>query len=314
MFQPANVTKVVRGLLSSAYQTLSAPKGFVGASKSLSTNAMKLRTPTANHHLRSLARAGAHGHARGAIASQAGSAPATRASLACFCTSDVLGSVMSKKSPTTLGEILTEELKTEKSLYYRDEILDGVPAGFQLKETDGDSSLELVTEYKGETIAVVFSITEFRTEEEDYDFDDFEEDEDEEDEGGKKGEIESGDQDESGADDDDDYEEEPDPSIDFNVHVTKGKDTLTFECTTDGSIYSINTVNISSEDAPMDKLEYEGPNFEDLEENLQEGFFEYLHERGIDYEFSRYLFTVAMDKEQREYMNWLKDIQAFVAK
>ena len=64
----------------------------------------------------------------------------------------------------------------------------------------------------------------------------------------------------------------------------------------------------------MDKLEYEGPNFEDLEENLQEAFFEYLHERGITYDFARYLFNFAIDKEQREYMNWLKDIKSFVSK
>ena len=31
---------------------------------------------------------------------------------------------VSKRTPTTLGEILSEELKTEETLYYRDEILD----------------------------------------------------------------------------------------------------------------------------------------------------------------------------------------------
>ncbi|QDZ18071.1 mitochondrial glycoprotein [Chloropicon primus] len=219
---------------------------------------------------------------------------------------------VSKKTPTTLGEILSEELKTEESLYYKDELIDSVPAGFELTQTDGDSSMELSTEYKGETVAVVFSITEFRSDEGDFDnLDDYEDDEDEPAEGA--GAVAPG-EDDFEDDDDDNYEEEPEPSIDFNVHIGKGKETLTFECTTDGSIYTINTVNISNEDSPMERLEYEGPNFEDLEENLQEGFFEYLHERGIDYEFARYLFTVAIDKEQREYMNWLKDIQSFVSK
>ena len=141
--------------------------------------------------------------------------------------------------------------------------------------------MELNAEHKNESISVVFSITEFRTDDADFaDFDDMEEEE----EGGEAGGEEAGENDE---DDDDDYEEEPEPSIDFNVHVTKGEETLTFECTTDGSIYTINTVNMSRENTPMERLEYEGPNFDDLEENLQEGFFEYLHERGVDYEFAR---------------------------
>ena len=61
---------------------------------------------------------------------------------------------VSKKVPTTLGEILADELKTETSLYHRDEMLDAIPQGFKLLETDGDSNMELVTQYKGEDIAV----------------------------------------------------------------------------------------------------------------------------------------------------------------
>ena len=228
---------------------------------------------------------------------------------------------VSKKVPTTLGEILADELKTETSLYHRDEMLDAIPQGFKLLETDGDSNMELVTQYKGEDIAVVFSITEFRNEESGFDDDFGEEDfmdsfeDDDVQESEKKGEkiAASEDDDDEYDDEDDEFEEEPEPAIDFNVHIGKGKKTLTFECTTDGNIYSINTVNISNEDDSADKVEYEGPNFEDLEENLQEGFFDYLHERGINYDFARYLFTVAIDKEQREYMTWLKDLETFVA-
>jgi len=174
-----------------------------------------------------------------------------------------------------------------------------------------------VTTYKGEQVSVVFSITDFKNEEYDDDFD-FDDDEDDEEAVEEEGEGKGKDEGDLEVDledyDDDDYESEPEPVIDFNVHISKGSETLTFECTTDGSIYSINTVNMSNEEAEEDKIEYEGPNFEDLEENLQEGFFEYLHERGVDYDFARFLFTVAIDKEQREYMNWLKDIKKFVAK
>jgi len=44
---------------------------------------------------------------------------------------------VSKKEPTTLGEILADELQTEESLYHRDELLDRIPAGFELVESDG---------------------------------------------------------------------------------------------------------------------------------------------------------------------------------
>ena len=236
-----------------------------------------------------------------------------------------LSTMVSKKTPTTLGEILDEEIKAEKKLYHKDEFLDAVPAGFKVVDSDGDSSMELISEYQGEQIAVTFSITDFKNEESDYgdfDFDDDEDDEDVEDEqeenqveGKEETEAkeEEGD-DEDFEDEDEEYDEEPEPSIDFNVHIGKGKETLTFECTTDGTLYSINTVNMSNEESQMDVLEYEGPNFEDLEEPLQEAFFEYLHERGITYEFARYLFEYAIDKEQREYMKWLKDIKGFVSR
>ena len=44
------------------------------------------------------------------------------------------------------------------------------------------------------------------------------------------------------------------------------------------------------------------------------GFFFLVHSSSNPHDFRRFLFTVAIDKEQREYMNWLKDIKKFVAK
>ncbi len=265
---------------------------------------------------------------------------------------------VSKKEPTTLGEILADELQTEESLYHRDEILDNIPAGFELVESDGtslpapggrashsscllalhlscvntvprnelrnslsdqsassrlffsydaaaaagDSNVELVTTYKGEQVSVVFSITDFKNEDydDDFEFDDDEDDEDEE-EGEEAGAAKSKEEEDLEVDledyDDDEFESEPEPVIDFDVHVNKGSETLTFECTTDGSIYSINTVNMSNEAAAEDKIEYEGPNFEDLEENLQEGFFEYVQFLPLTHSHSHR--TPAITQEKR---------------
>ena len=44
------------------------------------------------------------------------------------------------------------------------------------------------------------------------------------------------------------------------------------------------------------------------------GSFFLVYSSSNPHDFRRLLFTVAIDKEQREYMNWLKDIKGFVSK
>mmetsp|Transcript_37192 Transcript_37192/g.94486 ORF Transcript_37192/g.94486 Transcript_37192/m.94486 type:complete len:246 (-) Transcript_37192:67-804(-) len=51
---------------------------------------------------------------------------------------------------------------------------------------------------------------------------------------------------------------------------------------------------------------YHGPEFEDLDDKLQEAMDEYLAELGMCTEICDFVDAMAIDKEQREYVQWLK--------
>jgi complement component 1 Q subcomponent-binding protein, mitochondrial len=59
---------------------------------------------------------------------------------------------------------------------------------------------------------------------------------------------------------------------------------------------------------------YGGPVMATLEDELQEVFFEYLEARGIDENLATFINDYTLFKEQKEYIQWLKDVQNFVAK
>lgn len=58
---------------------------------------------------------------------------------------------------------------------------------------------------------------------------------------------------------------------------------------------------------------YAGPAFEELDVSLQTAFYEYLAERGIDDELAANLADYCANKEQQEYVHWLKSMKDFVA-
>ena len=67
------------------------------------------------------------------------------------------------------------------------------------------------------------------------------------------------------------------------------------------------------DDAPVDGA-YSGPAFGELEESVQDAFGQHLEARGVDAALLDYLVELSVDKEQREYVNWLKRTAAFVKK
>lgn len=58
---------------------------------------------------------------------------------------------------------------------------------------------------------------------------------------------------------------------------------------------------------------YMGPVYEELDEELQATFSKYLEERGIDTALATFLPDYVDYKEQKEYVNWLKDVNEFVS-
>lgn len=102
----------------------------------------------------------------------------------------------------------------------------------------------------------------------------------------------------------------------FDVNVTKRGASLAFECITDGvnvDILSVQLRHGGDEAAQDDDSAYGGPEFSTLDASLQDAFAAYLHARGVDAVLAEYLVELSIDKEQREYANWLKSTAAFVA-
>mmetsp|Transcript_67088 Transcript_67088/g.132091 ORF Transcript_67088/g.132091 Transcript_67088/m.132091 type:complete len:234 (-) Transcript_67088:99-800(-) len=77
--------------------------------------------------------------------------------------------------------------------------------------------------------------------------------------------------------------------------------------------YIIGNVKAYADAAEKESVSgYNGPEFEDLDDKLQEAFDEYLAEVGMNNELCDFIDASASDKEQREYIRWLKTAKAFL--
>ena len=214
------------------------------------------------------------------------------------------------KSERTLTEALLEEHAHESAAYEPSETATaGPPAPFELHETKGDAEVTLTRKFgdnDAEEVTVTFIAQEDPYEEDDFDDEDFDIDAEAED-----GTTEDDDVD--GLNDDEDA-----ITISFNVVVSKtdGSAYLDFDCLTDGEIIEIRHVGFEAfdEENPVIGTTYSGPNFEDLEESVQDKFHDYLEERGINADLANYIIEAHLDKEQREYTSWLERVAHFVKK
>jgi complement component 1 Q subcomponent-binding protein, mitochondrial len=106
---------------------------------------------------------------------------------------------------------------------------------------------------------------------------------------------------------------EPELGVPFQVAIEKNGNKVLVDCLA-GSMLEVKNVQYcpSGKDIEQDKL-YAGPIFEDLDEELQNSFVQYLAELGVNDDVSFFIAGYADRKEQREYENWLKAVQAFTA-
>merc|ERR1712048_461186 len=90
---------------------------------------------------------------------------------------------------------------------------------------------------------------------------------------------------------------------------------LTFNCSTqpgEDHRYVIGNVKAFANAEEKESItSYNGPEFEDLDDKLQEAFDEYLAELGVSTEVCDFVDAMAVDKEQREYVRWLKNCKTF---
>lgn len=107
---------------------------------------------------------------------------------------------------------------------------------------------------------------------------------------------------------------------DFSVYITGEKTNLHVDLSSVDGELSINTMNLIDDiDAHMkitkelnfDNSKYVGPEFNNLDEKLQNSFIDYLNNLGVDESLGVFIEHLSLDKEQRLYMNWLKNVQEF---
>ncbi|KAG8380747.1 hypothetical protein BUALT_Bualt06G0048200 [Buddleja alternifolia] len=162
-----------------------------------------------------------------------------------------------------------------------------VPQGFPFKIEDhpGQQTISLTREYQGETICVEVYMPDLVTGEEN---DDNDNDEEGEERGGQS-------------------------SIPLVVKVSKKSGPcLEFGCTAYPDQVMIDSLSVKDPDNSEDQIAYEGPDFSDLDENLQKAFHKYLEIRGIKASTTNFLHGYMIDKDSREYIGWLKNLQKFV--
>merc|ERR1719343_916431 len=109
-----------------------------------------------------------------------------------------------------------------------------------------------------------------------------------------------------------------DEATEFCVTVEdkSGNSGVTFYCSTQaGEDHRFVIGNVKAWNSPEEKERasaYNGPDFEDVDEQLQEAMDDYLAEVGVNSDVCDFIDVMATDKEQREYVRWLKTSKAFL--
>jgi complement component 1 Q subcomponent-binding protein len=191
----------------------------------------------------------------------------------------------------SLPDLLTQEIEHEAAEEEIDqEYLDAkelILKTFTLTEEPHVGIVSLERTYNSEVITVKFDIQNVS--------DDEEQDYDEESEGQEEG------------------EEQRSYGINYEIEVKKGEESLVFDCVA-GETNKIRAVQFFKNKDLDDTDVYGGPNFDDLEPAVQDGFTSYLEDRKIDDDLSFFILAHSREKEQREYVNWLTGILNFTSK
>ncbi|KAG0501441.1 hypothetical protein HPP92_001513 [Vanilla planifolia] len=107
------------------------------------------------------------------------------------------------------------------------------------------------------------------------------------------------------------------PTIPLIVNISKGKSlNLEFCCSAYADEVVIDGLSIkgNKESDDDDMLAYEGPDFNNLDENLQKAFHKFLEIRGISPAITNFLYEYMVSKDDREYLIWLQNLKQFVEK
>jgi len=175
---------------------------------------------------------------------------------------------------------------------------------WRIEDTRGRSEISVARDYQNERIRVVFSLNDAESMGPDLP------DEEEEEE------------DTSQVDDDEHSLDDEGEAMQCTILVSKPhKGTLLIKAVALGGHFLIDNVSHSDDTdlATKNSAEadyqrqniYIAPQFDDLSENLQNGFSSFLDERGINDELAEFVSEYVKHKENDEHTNWLQGLQSF---
>ncbi|OWZ15248.1 hypothetical protein PHMEG_00011142 [Phytophthora megakarya] len=202
------------------------------------------------------------------------------------------------REKTSFASILNREIKEEKANCFEEQELEDlrtqVEKVFQLQEAPGCMEILLKGSVGDDSIQIKFNAQDTMELEDEAEYDDVDEEQDEE------------------VYEDDEAEDEL-PGVRFTADVTRDNKGLQFDCVASSNltVERVRYLHDFAKDAEDETL-YFGPNFIDLELDVQDKFYNYLAERKIDDELAQFITQFADLKEQREYLAFLEDTETFI--
>ncbi|KAJ7964576.1 Mitochondrial glycoprotein [Quillaja saponaria] len=191
-----------------------------------------------------------------------------------------------QKSDETLIRVIESEISCAQEGDDHDRA-EEIPSGFpfEIEDNPGLQTLTLKRTYQGEEIRVEVHMPDLVTGGNDNDQDD----------------------------DDVDSEKPSQSSIPLLVSVSKRDGPcLEFSCTAYPDEITLDSLAVKNPENAEDQIPYEGPDFNDLDENLQKAFHKYLEIRGIKPSATNFLHEYMINKDSREYFIWLKKLKKFI--
>lgn len=181
----------------------------------------------------------------------------------------------------SLANIITKELEHEAEQDVSENALQSVPEGWSLHSQPSETLMKLKKKMGSEEIVVSVSTVDQ----------------------------------EDGLDDSE--EAEAAYPVTFSVDVVKDGKVMQFQCyyvENDAADPYVQDVAffLSSDEENIGKM-YEGPRFAELDEKLQQAFKDFVAARGIDAHLGQYICRLVYDKEQEDYVAWLRNVKAFLS-
>lgn len=189
--------------------------------------------------------------------------------------------VKKRSSDESLIRVIESEIQCAVEADGRiEEIPDGFP--FEIQDNPGEQFMSMKREYQGEIIEVDVHMPNLDGVEDGEDADD--------DENDKKMNI---------------------PMV-VTVCKKSGGSILEFSCTAFPEEIVIDSLGFKDPEHAQDQFAYEGPDFMNLDESLKKSLHKYLEMRGIKPSTTNFLYECIINKDNREYLMWLKKLKNFI--